>query len=206
MHVNVKGLILNAGYRLLYCCLMSNVKSGSWSKSPVLNNLLSDLLHLSANSIGLVWAMSFAPVVFQWLISATGINLKYDFLLNLTLSGHFMNVAMKASIFSLALNVPRESRCTPDSFLQKDIEVKNELMESDSSHAMSLWSLNTAVYTPTPRANCFYWPLCFLVRQTCLMSRKPFPCTRYSWANPNECLKHLMGLLNNYLSVLCFGV
>ncbi len=90
------------------------------------------------------------------------INLKYDFLLNLTLSGHFMNVAVKVSIFSLALNVPRESRCAPDSFLQKDIEVKNELMESDSSHAMTLWSLNTAVYTPTPRANGFYWPLCFL--------------------------------------------
>lgn len=55
-----------------------------------------------------------------------------------------MNLAMKASIFSLTQNIPQESRCSPDSFLQKDIEVKNELMESDSSHATSLWSLNTA--------------------------------------------------------------
>lgn len=120
-----------------------------------------------------------------------------------------MNVAMKASIFSLALNVPRESRCAPDSFLQKDIEVKNELMESDSSHAMTLWSLNIAIYTPTPQANCFfvfYFLVRLVLRQTCLMSRKPFQCTRYSGANPNECLKHLMGLLNNYLSVFCFSV
>lgn len=53
---------------------------------------------------------------------------------------------MKAFIFFLTLNIPQESRCVPDSFFQKDIEVKNELMESDSSHAMTLWSLNTVTY------------------------------------------------------------
>lgn len=176
--------------------------SGCWSKTSW---VISSVIFSIGAWIGLDWALN--SVALQWLISATGINLKYDFLLNLTLSGHFMSLAKKSSIFSLTLNIPRESRCSPDSFLQEDNEVKNELMESDSSHAMTLWSLNTATHTNASSKLLLLTSLfsISILRQTSLMNKKPYQYTIYSEANPNECLNHLMGLLNNHLSVLRFN-